>query len=188
MLTSSMHRRGINMRYLGKLFKVLEPIQSESLVIFKRVILEEMILRAIKHILRNLLENLAKPFIGICIAHFLNCFFSTREQTINAIGNESFAKMTPGSLKDSINLQINQRFRYDCGKLDETFVQIHGYAFLKGICKKIGIQINARTYSFVKPDFISTDILNLYPIVKSIEYKVKFYKKNKQNLYIVGIW
>ena len=172
-LTASMHRRGINMRFLGKLSGILETIESDSLNLLKNVIREEMILRAMKHIIRDLLVNLAKPFTGPCVAHILNCFFS-KESDILVVHDDchSYSCITPGSLKGMIRLQVRQRFRHDCSEIDHTFSQTHGYALLKGICKKIGIQIQARVYSFVKPDFTQNDILNFHPIVKTIEIHV----------------
>jgi len=69
-LTTIMHSRGINMRYLGLIAK----LATDKIAVIQELALREMITRAAKHILRKFLSVSEDYNLSPVIAHFLNCF------------------------------------------------------------------------------------------------------------------
>ncbi|KAI9339174.1 clustered mitochondria-domain-containing protein [Zopfochytrium polystomum] len=79
-LTLLLHSRGINMRYLGKLTLLLEQINVGASAYAKDLCVQEMIARAAKIVLRDLLREVPLFLASQCIARFLNCLFADPSQ------------------------------------------------------------------------------------------------------------
>ncbi|CAG8711149.1 7050_t:CDS:2, partial [Acaulospora morrowiae] len=185
-LTTTMHRRGINMRYLGMITNIIEESQDHKLDHVKHLIKHEMIIRASKHILRDLLYEVPNTYAPYCISHFLNCLLGTEynsnpqplvpESIIGAANPQyKYLALTPQSLIQQIRDDILLRFRY---KTDENFVNdnMRKLSLLREICLRVGVQILAQSYHFVKKKskkrlttFVPDDIVNLVPICSFAE-------------------
>lgn len=81
-LTTMLHRKGINMRYLGKITSLFEQIQDKSVGYFTALLKEEMIARACKRILRKTIADLPICAVGGAISHFFNCLFASEGANI----------------------------------------------------------------------------------------------------------
>jgi len=75
-LTTIMHTRGINMRYLGMIAK----LAADKMAVIQELALREMITRAAKHVLRKCLSVTEDYNLAPVIAHFFNCFMGNATQ------------------------------------------------------------------------------------------------------------
>ena len=156
-LSRLMHRRGINIRYLGKLAS-LSDTKDVRLRALKALAIQEMISRAFKHVANKYLKNLPMAFATSCLAHLLNCLLGTGfNETPQAHVDEgmrdlykdadySFIKVTSPSLKSQIEAQVQLRYRY---ALEEGWQEtIKHIQTLRSIALKLGLQLIARSYNF----------------------------------------
>jgi protein TIF31 len=74
-LTESLHTRGINMRYLGKVASLLSSLPN--LEYLHTIAVSELITRAAKHLFTYYIQNTDMMSMSLAISHFLNCFFTT---------------------------------------------------------------------------------------------------------------
>ncbi|CAJ0760596.1 6420_t:CDS:2, partial [Entrophospora sp. SA101] len=90
----------------------------------------------------------------------------------------AYLNLTPSSLVQQIHSTVLVRFRY---KLPEDFVSTHirKLPLLREICLRVGVQIAAQGYHFVKKKskkrattFLPDDIFNIIPVVKQATPKV----------------
>ncbi|KAH6583105.1 hypothetical protein BASA61_008153 [Batrachochytrium salamandrivorans] len=178
-LTKMMHRRGINMRYLGRFIHSLHQAMENSSRFIYQLSVQETVLRVAKRILRNYLKELPQFLAGACIAHFLNCYYSDDESVVtpevssmHTFSEEmTFLTITPAQLHAEIRKQVEQRFRH---KLDaeHPFWKDRPTAFVRALALKVGFQLQFKAASLTfslgsafthyKPE----DIANVYPIVK----------------------
>lgn len=75
MLTESLHSRGINMRYLGRVTKLLS--QVKQLDYLYAIATTELVSRAVKHVYCNYIQDVDNMNMAAAISHFLNCFLSS---------------------------------------------------------------------------------------------------------------
>jgi len=178
-----MHQRGINMRYLGKIAKLIEQTNDMSnkskLNYYNKIIIDEMVTRSTKHILNKALKSTTIDHASQCISHILNCLY-IKDYTYNKEASYDFYKMTHESLWAAIREDIKRRFRYE---LSEKYFLDRKIPVLKALCKCIGFQIEMRDYDFYSTTriFNSSDILNIYPIVKAPKLKVKYAQYAQDN-------
>ncbi|VDK54673.1 unnamed protein product [Anisakis simplex] len=83
-LSEAMHSRGINIRYLGKLTKIIENV--EQLQYLKAICMCELICRSAKHVFRTYMQLVPAAHCGAAVSHFLNCL----------LGNSSAASTSNG--------------------------------------------------------------------------------------------
>lgn len=156
-LSRLLHKRGINLRYLGKLVSTMENPSAR----FKALVClveREMISRAFKHLANRYLRK-SPGFCGeTCISHLLNCLLGfklnakptadidedTRMYEPN--GDFSFALLTPESLHAEIEEEVRLRFRHTLS-LDWVDAIQH-LQVLREICLKLGLQLVAQDYRF----------------------------------------
>jgi protein TIF31 len=156
-LSRLMHKRGINIRYLGKIATLVET-QGRRVESVNILAIQEMISRGFKHVANRYLRYLPAPFATECIAHLLNCLLGTSlnanpvveiDDTLRSMypeANLGFEKATPESLKHDVELQVRQRYRYD---LDKAWVsKIRHVQLLREIALKMGLQLEAKEYHF----------------------------------------
>ncbi|CAG8753892.1 16854_t:CDS:10, partial [Racocetra persica] len=190
-LTTTMHRRGINMRYLGMIANIINESQDHKLDHVKHLIIHEMIIRASKRILRGLLRQITNTYIPYCVSHFLNCLLGTDvninpqplvpdSTTSNKNLEYDYLTLTPSSLCQQIHETVLIRYRY---RLPEDFINAHvrKLPLLREICLRVGVQIAAQGYNFLKKKskkrvttFVPDDILNLIPTIKQATPKCAF--------------
>ncbi|KAI7900383.1 clustered mitochondria-domain-containing protein [Cokeromyces recurvatus] len=151
-LTKTMHRRGINMRYLGKLAELVSVNKDKRIDYIHKLIIQEMIVRVSKRLLRKYLSKCSPEETSLCISHFLNCLlgssFNLKPSPVLPEGTNrndfEWAQITPVGLKKLVIQQVLLRFRY---KLEETaFEQLRFLPTLRELCIRVGIQISARDY------------------------------------------
>ncbi|ROW12247.1 hypothetical protein VMCG_00169 [Cytospora schulzeri] len=154
-LRNLLHKRGINMRYLGKIATLSEGSRLQCL---RDICLRDMIVRSFKHVAAKYLRYLPLPLTSACIAHLLNCLLGTGlnpkpsadiDQSLRALYSDSdlsFEKVTPETLREAIELETSQRFRF---KLDpEWHTQLAYVQVLREICLKLGLQVQVKEYAF----------------------------------------
>jgi len=73
-LTESLHSHGINVRYLGKVIKMLG--QMPRMDYLYRIAILELIVRATKHIYYTYMQNTEPLHLSAAISHFLNCLLT----------------------------------------------------------------------------------------------------------------
>ncbi|KAJ5326939.1 hypothetical protein MYU51_001389 [Penicillium brevicompactum] len=158
-LTQLLHKRGINLRYLGKLAEKSTE-QGPRLQALFILLVQEMITRAFKHIANRYLSNVPAPFVAPCLVHLLNCLLGSDvnaapkaeiDEAMRKIfpeGDFSFEKVTPESLRSEIEKQVLTRFRFTLEK-DWTNSLRH-LQLLRDISIKLGLQIGAREFAFTK--------------------------------------
>ncbi|PVV01120.1 hypothetical protein BB560_004473 [Smittium megazygosporum] len=190
-LTKQFHTRGINMRYLGKIAEMI-PSDRPSTVAIYSLFMREMIIRSLKHIVRDLFfavdSRTLHPYIFAWVVNTvfgLNCDsvpqFSDVKQKIKETGIISGEQ----SLIDLVKSKVFQLYRFS---LSDSWVKDYVLPYkriiLREISLKIGAQLALRNYDslfsnkqtasssakntspadslFLLPD----DILNFAPLIK----------------------
>jgi len=169
-LSRLLHRRGINMRYLGKVAELAEGKKLEALHF---IAVQEMVSRAFKHVAGNYLRHLPIPLTTGCAAHLLNCLLGVGlnpspkaeiEDGLAALYPEAdlrFQDVSPGSLRKEIEVQISRRYRY---KMDENWVSnIKQLQLLREISLKLGLQLEMKDYRFT--DQPSHNATESHPVI-----------------------
>ncbi|KAF4987371.1 hypothetical protein FGRMN_10403 [Fusarium graminum] len=154
-LSRLLHKRGINVRYLGK---VAELSNDGRLRCLREICVQDMVARAFKHISAVYLRHLPVPAVPAAVAHLLNCLLGHKfndkpvgelDSSIRSLYTDadwSFEEVTPESLREKIEEQVLQRFRYE---LDEDWHnQVRSVQLLREVSLKIGIQVQAKDYAF----------------------------------------
>lgn len=156
-LSRLLHKRGINIRYLGTLAGQAEGRRLEALKILS---VQEMISRSFKHIAGNYLRYLPIPFTSACIAHLLNCLLGTDfnespvaliDASLKALYADtdlSFKDVTPESLRKEIEAQTTKRYKYTLE--DNWFAAIKPVQMLREVSLKMGFQLVSKDYYFTK--------------------------------------
>lgn len=91
-LTESLHSHGINVRYLGKVIKMLG--QMPRMDYLHRIAILELIVRATKHIYYTYMQSTESLHLSAAISHFLNCLLTTGP--VNpAVSSEEVHKKQP---------------------------------------------------------------------------------------------
>lgn len=154
-----LHKRGINIRYLGKLAQMSKE-KGARLDALTILLVQEMIARGFKHIANQYLRNVSAPFTASCIAHLLNCLLgadvnSNPQADIDASlrkiypeADFSFEKVTPATLRAEIEKQVATRYRFTLES--EWFNSLRHLQLLRDISIKLGLQLGARDYAFAK--------------------------------------
>ncbi|KXJ94621.1 eukaryotic translation initiation factor 3 135 kDa subunit [Microdochium bolleyi] len=161
-LTKMLHRRGINLRYLGK---VMSSCEGPRLTLLRNLCLQEVIARAFKHVAGKYLRYLPVPLTSACIAHLLNCLLgsgfnskpvATIDESLKALYPEAdlaFTNVTPDSLREEVELQAERRFDVDFD--DDWFSQLKHLQLLREVSLKLGLQLQAKDFRFTSDNTTS---------------------------------
>ena len=156
-LSQLMHKRGINIRYIGELVRLAEK-KGTRLNAFLIVAVQEMVTRAFKHILNRYLRHLPSIFAPSCISHLLNCLLGSSfnsspnaelDEDLRALydqGDFAFQKVTPDTLRSDVMRQVGMRYHFSLGKDWEKSLK-HSQ-ILREISLRMGLQLLARQYAF----------------------------------------
>ncbi|KAI1310993.1 clustered mitochondria-domain-containing protein [Xylaria venustula] len=154
-LTKSMHKRGINMRYLGKVASLCE---GPKLLLLRDICLQEVISRAFKHAAGNYLRYLPVPLTSACIAHLLNCLLGSAfnsqpvadiDESLKSLYPEAdlaFANVTVDSLRKEIEAQSTRRFKVTLPT--DWHATLKHLPLLREVSLKLGLQLQAREFQF----------------------------------------
>lgn len=150
-----LHKRGINVRYLGK---VASLATDGRLSCLREICIQDMVSRAFKHVAAIYLGSLPVPFTTACVSHLLNCIFGHKLNSKPAAeidpalrelypeADLSFEHVTPETIQQNVEEQVLRRFRY---KLGEQWAQeIRHTQLLREVCLRLGFQIQAKDYMF----------------------------------------
>jgi len=164
-LSRLLHRRGINIRYLGKLSILAEGKKLEAL---RNLTIQEMISRCFKHVAGKYLRYLPMPFTGACIAHLLNCMLGTglnpnpvaeiddHLKTLYPDADLAFKDVTPEYLRNEIESQVFRRYRFTLE--DSWSSSIKPLQLLREVSLKLGLQIESKDYRFADQSFLPNGI------------------------------
>lgn len=147
-----------------------------------------MIVRCVKHLLRNILYETETSYLAPSIAHFLNCLFGNhkkrnsnsknvqkkkkKSKSVNKGKGPAFA-LTPAILWQNVQNLTRDRFQYELQ--ENVFSNFPPIPVLRNLCQKIGIQIASKEYDFLSEcPFATEDILDLFPVIKHSLPKVCF--------------
>lgn len=166
-LTRHMHTRGINMRYLGHLVATIDQFSKSPegearaaaghLGALKSIVLQEMVYRASKHVLRKLVRELLPEYVPCAVSHFLNCLLGTEfnanpkavyeRSEVGPSETPAYVSLTPESLRKDITEEIALRFRW---QLDEAFLTtgIRRPQLLRELASRFAFQVVQRDYAF----------------------------------------
>ncbi|KAI0024684.1 clustered mitochondria-domain-containing protein [Xylariomycetidae sp. FL0641] len=170
-LTKMMHKRGINMRYLGKIVSLCE---GGKLVRFRELCLQEIISRSFKHVAAKYLRYLPIPLTSACVAHLLNCLLGAGynskptadiDESLKALYPEadlSFAEVTPESLRREMEVQAVRRFKLTMDP--DWHAKVKHLQLLREVALKLGIQIQAKDFKFTKDSTSSASSTNGTPV------------------------
>ncbi|KAF2424430.1 hypothetical protein EJ08DRAFT_700786 [Tothia fuscella] len=158
-LSTLLHKRGINIRYLGMLAS-LSGTDQPRLEALQRLAVQEMVSRGFKHVINRKLRNVPPPFATACVAHLLNCLLGSNinskpvadlDASLKGIYPDAefdFENSTPDSLHAELVEQIRLRYRYELkGDLVESGKELQ---MLREISLKLGLQLVAKDYVFVE--------------------------------------
>lgn len=156
-LSRLMHKRGINIRYLGKVASLVgeDDLRLEAL---KTLAIQEMIARSFKHIANTHLKNVPSIFATTCISHLLNCLLGTGlnekpsveiDEDLRSLyseGSYTFVNTNPQTLMVEIEKNVRTRYRYTLS--EEWSSDLRHLQLLRDISLKLGLQMLAKNYRF----------------------------------------
>ncbi|KAI5283352.1 Intracellular distribution of mitochondria, partial [Ascosphaera aggregata] len=160
-LTQLLHKRGINIRYLGKLVKLTEE-KGARLAALKTLLVQEMISRAFKHVSNKYMRHIPVPLVGAAVAHLLNCFLGAGvnsepkaevDDDLKAIypeGDFTFETATPASLRAEIEKNVAVRYKYNLPA--EWMSEVKHLQMLRSVALKLGLQLGERKFIFDKAE------------------------------------
>lgn len=152
-----LHKRGINIRYLGTIANLTKN-QSPRLAALNGLAVQEMIARSFKHTVNRYLKNLPVVFARACIAHLLNCLLGADLnkspkaqvdedlQSLYTDADWSFVDVDSENLRIAIQAQVSLRFRYELE--DGWASNIKHLQLLREVSLKLGLQLTAKDYKF----------------------------------------
>lgn len=90
MLSESMHQRGINVRYLGRVTQLLAPVKQ--LDYLYAIATAELVSRAVKHVYCVYIQEVDNMNLAAAISHFLNCFLSSCSNLNPIVNHDHFSE------------------------------------------------------------------------------------------------
>ncbi|GAA5828024.1 hypothetical protein JCM11251_005695 [Rhodosporidiobolus azoricus] len=170
-LTKLLHRKGINMRYLGLLADKIEKEGDKvdygkdqtkndaeyTLKLLKHTFQSEMVIRAAKHLLNRLLRSASPYDHSFIVAHFFNCLLGasfnpspiaeTAFIPTGAEADRSWTQVTPSSLRADLVKEIAARFSYNlpASWVDEEMPK---NKVARELALRVGAQLVARKYDY----------------------------------------
>ncbi|XP_068166681.1 clustered mitochondria protein homolog isoform X2 [Antennarius striatus] len=193
-LKHALHKRGINLRYLGHIIKITDqPEHKECLRHIMRTAVGEIFMRSTRRVFNNFLQGVDVPSLSAAVSHFLCCLL-VPHYTPTSVGEETKKKSRRRSRGTSASestpwsmLTGNELWNLVCQDAVETYgitdylgsgpnhlwehYGLQKISLLRDFCLKTGVQLRLRDYFLdhqskapIGPD----DVLNIFPIVKHI--------------------
>ena len=170
-LSRQMHARGINVRYLGYVARLCSPEAKQELDqeliqkagpghegflnAFRLTVLQEMVLRASKRVLRGLIRDVEQVNVAACVSHFLNCLVGDKVNAhpkarpsvtpLSDVADAAWTKLTPETLREELKAEIRKRFRFE---LPASFFEqeLRRAQLLREVALRTGIQLQLQEY------------------------------------------
>ncbi|ODQ50882.1 putative eukaryotic translation initiation factor 3 subunit CLU1/TIF31 [Saitoella complicata NRRL Y-17804] len=159
-LSRMMHKRGINMRYLGKVYE-LTATNDKKLKAVRQLAAQEMVARATKHVFNSVLRGLPAPLVSSAVAHVLNCLVGFKlnakpeavvDAGLKAIYKNTdlgFTALSVESIRARITEQTLRRFRANTFDVNAWFeTDMRPVQLLRDVALKMGFQLKAQDYEF----------------------------------------
>lgn len=167
-LTHILHKRGINMRYLGYLAE-LAAKEGEKLEVFRNLIVQEIVARSVKHHLAAILAQYPAEFASEIVPHYLNCLLGYKINSKPSINIDAsvaaiypsvdlvgLAQITVDSVRAAVAEQAKRRFRHElAGEWLETLAPL---PLFREISIKNGFQWRGRNYNFETVEPVKTTV------------------------------
>lgn len=181
-LTTALHSRGINLRYLGRLTTSAASLSHNV----RDVLLREMVVRAAFSGFRRLAASVPAYSTAEFIISFLNAFFDT----LSTAGKGSRSGVKPPHLTDAqaaasfkeredafglshhslwvtIRQIVESKYSYTLPEF------IPGLIFelptVRALCTRLGVQLEAKHYDFNKDaPFALADLVEVQPVLKHV--------------------
>uniref|UniRef100_A0A667ZKA8 Clustered mitochondria homolog n=1 Tax=Myripristis murdjan TaxID=586833 RepID=A0A667ZKA8_9TELE len=189
-LTSVLHQRGVNIRYLGTLLEVLERAEQ-------RERLSHVEVQSLLHTS----HDVEPAAFSAAVSHFLNCLLSSCSSLPDSSSDELlsrrrsrrrrcqgsrvalltdsvWARLTPSDLWGRIRTEAEDYYHYSIHRFvcvtDEVIEKhcLQKISLLREIAIKTGIQVQLREYAFEsrhRPAFNEEDVVNMFPVVKYLK-------------------
>ncbi|KAJ4395544.1 Intracellular distribution of mitochondria [Didymella pomorum] len=190
-LSALLHKRGVNIRYLGKIAELADK-PDPRLQALKRLVVQEMIARGFKHFANSKLRSVPAPFASACVAHLLNCLLGAEanpkpvaesDGSLKAIYPEAdftFEQLTPESLKKEVVAQVALRYRYNLNALGGNWVETgKELQLFREVSLKLGLQLESKKYAFTKEAVESAPVAKATPAPQTNGNSTSGKKKNK---------
>lgn len=171
LVTKTLHRKGINMRYLGLLVDKIDNSADKievgksttkdeaafTLSLLKGTLQHEMVIRAAKHVLNRLLRSAEAYDEAAIVSHFYNCLLGAAfnpspaaepvELPFGSQVERSWTELSPASLRAEVVKEVAARFRH---QLPETWFdeQMLKNKVARELSLRVGVQLVARKYEF----------------------------------------
>lgn len=117
-----------------------------------------MVARAGKHVLNRLLRSSSPYDHSALISHFLNCLAGTALEPnprpelsdfpSGAVADRAWATLTPSSLRQEINSEVEARFRYTVPSTFFSVEELVPVKLVREVCRRVGVQLVLREYKF----------------------------------------
>uniref|UniRef100_A0A3B3UUP5 Clustered mitochondria homolog n=1 Tax=Poecilia latipinna TaxID=48699 RepID=A0A3B3UUP5_9TELE len=171
-LTSVIHQRGVNVRYLGAVLKELDEMEErEKLSHVQRISISEVITRSAKHIFRTYMKDVEPAAFSAAVSHFLNCLLSSSSAPVP----DSCSDELPSRRRSRRRRTQSDRANFPTSSFIEEEIEKHNLqkiSLLREMSIKTGIQLQLREYMFEcrhKPAFSEDDVVNIFPVVKHLK-------------------
>ncbi|KAK9453431.1 clustered mitochondria-domain-containing protein [Dipodascopsis uninucleata] len=167
-LTKLMHKRGINMRYLGYFIGLIDPKDSRVEAL-RGLLIQEVIIRSCKYAINSIMAPLPVAVVPYAAAHFFNCILGLKlnnEPTIEVdstlvalyadqigLGPDfGFASLTASEIQSRIALEAASRFRFT---LPSNWVEtLRPLPLFRELSLKLGFQWRVKEYHFSAPSSV----------------------------------
>uniref|UniRef100_A0A3B3VY47 Clustered mitochondria homolog n=1 Tax=Poecilia latipinna TaxID=48699 RepID=A0A3B3VY47_9TELE len=173
-LTSVIHQRGVNVRYLGAVLKELDEMEErEKLSHVQRISISEVITRSAKHIFRTYMKDVEPAAFSAAVSHFLNCLLSSSSAPVP----DSCSDELPSRRRSRRRRTQSDRANFPTSSFESIEEEIEKHnlqkiSLLREMSIKTGIQLQLREYMFEcrhKPAFSEDDVVNIFPVVKHLK-------------------
>ncbi|QKX56726.1 uncharacterized protein TRUGW13939_03832 [Talaromyces rugulosus] len=187
-LSQLLHKRGINIRYLGQVAKLAQE-KGHRLRSLSVLVTQEMVARSFKHIANGYLRPLPLPFAASCISHLFNCLLGADvndkpkadvDETMRQIYPEAdldFESVTPATLRAEIEKQVKTRYRFSLPS--DWASSLRHIQLLRDVSIKLGVQLVSRDFPFTKAEAQAQEALTANGVDASKHEETNKKKKKK---------
>ncbi|KAM7374511.1 hypothetical protein PAMP_007164 [Pampus punctatissimus] len=179
-LTSVLHQRGVNVRYLGTVLVELDRMEGGERLRHIKDVEPAAFSAAVSHFLNCLLSS-TSCFPDSCSDELLSRRRSRRRRShgsrVALLTDSVWARLTHSELWGRIRTEAKDYYHYtiDSESIDEVIGKygLQKISLLREMAIKTGIQVQLREYAFEsrhRPAFGEEDVVNMFPVVKHLKH------------------